>query len=871
MAVLMASTSVPSLTALRSARRASTCSFSAPSILSPCSRSSFSVWYTSVSAWLRTSASSRRRRSSSAWLSASRTICSMSSLLSDDWPVMVIDCSLPVARSLAATWTMPLASMSKVTSICGTPRGAGGRSTSWNLPRVLLNWDISRSPCSTWISTDGCMSSAVVNTSVRRVGMVVLRSMSLVITPPLVSMPRDSGVTSRSRTSLTSPLSTPAWTAAPMATTSSGLTPLWGSLPVRDWTSSCTAGMRVEPPTRMTWSRAPLSTPGVLDRLLEGDPAALEQVGGELLELGPGEGLVEVDRVAVLGGDEGQADLGLLDLAQLDLGLLGRLLEALDGHVVLGEVDVVGALEAGGEPVDDPLVPVVAAELGVAVGALDLEDAVADLEHRHVEGAAAEVEHEDRLVVGALVEAVGERGGGGLVDDAEHLEAGDLARLLGGGALGVVEVGRDGDDGLGDGVAEVGLGVALELLQRPGADLLGRVGLAVDVDLPAGAHVALDGADRAVGVGDGLALGDLADEHLAALGEGDDRGRGAGALAVGDDDRVAGLEDRDDGVGGAEIDADCLGHGGASVGTSRGLSKRDCRPSVEVECHVDNAVRRARCARWGPPAWGPPPAAWASPPGRPTCPGAHEPVREPDPGFGRRIGHEGRSAGRGRPPPPPRRLLRRRTGGEVTTAGRSRPPPLPRGEGAGGDGETGTITVQLEPTQGIFVEGFAVGLRFTDADGEEVKAITWDDVVAELDPASNPNIYYEAVYEQEVPAGTITVGTRRQHRHRPRTGAAGPAGRPDALRARGRGASRRDRRPRGQLRRRRPRLPPHPRVSRRTGAGGTARTQRPGQRSVRRLSPRGGSRPRSAPPAPRPRAPRSSPGRSGQGRRTRGR
>ena len=51
---------------------------------------------------------------------------------------MVIDCSLPVAGSLADTCTMPLASMSKVTSICGTPRGAGGRSTSWNLPSVLL-------------------------------------------------------------------------------------------------------------------------------------------------------------------------------------------------------------------------------------------------------------------------------------------------------------------------------------------------------------------------------------------------------------------------------------------------------------------------------------------------------------------------------------------------------------------------------------------------------------------------------------------------------------------------------------------------------------------------------------------------------------
>ena len=37
-------------------------------------------------------------------------------------------------------------------------------------------------------------------------------------------------MTSSRRTSLTSPVRTPPWIAAPMATTSSGLTPLWGSL-----------------------------------------------------------------------------------------------------------------------------------------------------------------------------------------------------------------------------------------------------------------------------------------------------------------------------------------------------------------------------------------------------------------------------------------------------------------------------------------------------------------------------------------------------------------------------------------------------------------------------------------------------------------
>ena len=162
---------------------------------------------------------------------------------------------------------MPLASMSKATSICGTPRGAGGRPVSSNMPSFLLYAAISRSPWKTWICTDGWLSSAVVKISERLVGIVVLRSMSLVMIPPLVSMPRDSGVTSSSRTSLTSPRRTPACSAAPMATTSSGLTPLLGSLPpVSSRTRSDTAGMRVEPPTRTTWSIWPTEITGVADR-----------------------------------------------------------------------------------------------------------------------------------------------------------------------------------------------------------------------------------------------------------------------------------------------------------------------------------------------------------------------------------------------------------------------------------------------------------------------------------------------------------------------------------------------------------------------------------------------------------------------------
>ena len=68
------------------------------------------------------------------------------------------------------------------------------------------------------------------------VGMVVFLLMSLVNTPPRVSMPSDRGVTSNRSTSVTSPARTPPWMAAPMATASSGLTDLEGARPNRSWT-----------------------------------------------------------------------------------------------------------------------------------------------------------------------------------------------------------------------------------------------------------------------------------------------------------------------------------------------------------------------------------------------------------------------------------------------------------------------------------------------------------------------------------------------------------------------------------------------------------------------------------------------------------
>ena len=61
--------------------------------------------------------------------------------------------------------------------------------------------------------------------------MVVFLSINLVETLPNVSIPKESGVTSSSNISSTSPDKTPPWIAAPNATTSSGFTLLLGSFP----------------------------------------------------------------------------------------------------------------------------------------------------------------------------------------------------------------------------------------------------------------------------------------------------------------------------------------------------------------------------------------------------------------------------------------------------------------------------------------------------------------------------------------------------------------------------------------------------------------------------------------------------------------
>jgi hypothetical protein len=111
-------------------------------------------------------------------------------------------------------------------------------------------------------------------------------------------------------------------------------------------------------------------------------------------------------------------------------------------------------------------VEVLSTEMGITGGSLDGEDTTLDVEEGDIESTTAKIVDENvALLVGLSgTKTVGNGGSGRLVDDTKNVEARDGTGVLGSLPLVVVEVCGNGDDGLGDLLAELGLSDFLHLL-----------------------------------------------------------------------------------------------------------------------------------------------------------------------------------------------------------------------------------------------------------------------------------------------------------------------------------------------------------------------------------------------------------------------
>ena len=139
-------------------------------------------------------------------------------------------------------------------------------------------------------------------------------------------MPREWRYIEEER-SVTLPVRTPPWMAAPMATASSGFMLFMGSRPKIPLTISCT-GHTANEDDLADFVR-------LYAGLLQGFLTRIHgEVLGQKFELGTKKHLVQMFWSSHVGGDEGKADFSLQGGRQLDFGLLGGLAYTLHGDTV---------------------------------------------------------------------------------------------------------------------------------------------------------------------------------------------------------------------------------------------------------------------------------------------------------------------------------------------------------------------------------------------------------------------------------------------------------------------------------------------------------------------------------------------------------
>lgn len=266
------------------------------------------------------------------------------------------------------------------------------------------------------------------------------------------------------------------------------------------------------------------------------------------------------------------------------LGFLALCSESSECSWIAFDVDASLLFEVTHAEIDKLVIEVLAAQVSVPIGGLDLKDTLLDGEERDIECTSSKIENQYISFLRLLpVKTISNSSSSWLVDDSEHLHSSNGPSIFSSLSLRIIEVGRHSDDSRVNLLAEIRLSNLLHLGQHHGRYLLRLepLGLALVLHhnhrlvIGAGLNperpkldIALDSfvrefaSDESLGVEDCveripgcLVLGSVANESLL-ISEGYVGGRSIQSLVIGHDLDLVVLPDAHARVRGAQIDSD---------------------------------------------------------------------------------------------------------------------------------------------------------------------------------------------------------------------------------------------------------------------------------------------------------------------------
>jgi hypothetical protein len=181
-----------------------------------------------------------------------------------------------------------------------------------------------------------------------------------------------------------------------------------------------------------------------------------------------------------------------------------------------------GVADLAHESVDQRVAEILAAEPGIARRRAHLHDAFEAMQQRDIERAAAQIDHQQQLLLLIVADSISQRRSGRLGQQPAYIEPGKRARGLRRLALQIVEIGRNGDDRFLDRLAKIGLGISLERAEHQRGQLLRAEIALAERENAVRAHIALEDRSSARRMGGQPLARRQADQHLVIVANADD-------------------------------------------------------------------------------------------------------------------------------------------------------------------------------------------------------------------------------------------------------------------------------------------------------------------------------------------------------------